>query len=279
MTDTTWVVGVGYTGARLLEQLPGSVGVSRSGDGGKVIRLDLDAGGVPAADAPGAIVYTVPPPRDSDSDRRLESLLSMLQPKPKRFVYLSTTGVYGNRDGGRVDETTPVRPESERAQRRVAAETALQTWSEDGDVEIVILRVPGIYGPGRLGLDRIRERAPVIDDAEANPGNRIHVDDLVRACIAALDAAVPAGIYNLGDGDTRSSSWFTFEVARQAGLEPPPVVSLAEAEQTFSPMRLSFLCESRIVDVERMRTVLKPALAYADASDGIAASLAEASTN
>jgi nucleoside-diphosphate-sugar epimerase len=116
---------------------------------------------------------------------------------------------------------------------------------------------------------------PVLEEKAANPGNRIHVDDLATCCLAALSPGVPDGIYNVGDGDHRSGSWFTNEVARQAGLPPPPAISLAQAEETFSPMRLSFLRESRIVDTTKMRQVLGVIPKYTDAADGIAASLRE----
>ena len=124
-------------------------------------------------------------------------------------------------------------------------------------------------------IEAIRNRSPLIDETEAKPGNRIHVDDLVAACCAAVDPAVPAGLFNLGDGDERSSTWFALEVARQSGLQAPPVVSRAEAEATFSPMRLSFLRESRRVDTQRMREVLGVSPRYADAADGVRASLEE----
>jgi nucleoside-diphosphate-sugar epimerase len=89
---------------------------------------------------------------------------------------------------------------------------------------------------------------------------------------------VPDGVYNVGDGDHRSGTWFTNEIARQAGLAPPPTISLAEAQKTFSPMRLSFLRESRVVDTTKMREVLGITPKYTDAADGIAASLAEEKT-
>ena len=91
--------------------------------------------------------------------------------------------------------------------------------------------------------------------------------------LAALAANTPAGIYNVGDGDHRSGTWFTNEVARQAGLPPPPAISLADAQQTFSPMRLSFLSESRVVDTTKMRDVLGVTPKYGNPADGIAASL------
>jgi nucleoside-diphosphate-sugar epimerase len=202
----------------------------------------------------------------------------MLPHAPARLVYLSTTGIYGNRNGERVNETSEPHPESARAERRLAAERILAEWCIGRHTTALVLRVPGIYGPGRLGTDSIRASMPVLEEKDANPGNRIHVDDLATCCIAALSPDVRDGVYNVGDGDHRSGTWFTNEVARQAGLPPPPTISLAEARKTFSPMRLSFLRESRIVDTTKMREVLGVIPKYADAADGIAASLAEEET-
>jgi nucleoside-diphosphate-sugar epimerase len=273
----TLFVGAGYTGARVLERLPDAVALGRSRSGNE--RLDLDRHEALGIALPGeyAVIYSVPPAPDQPGDPRLARFLALLPHPPARIVYLSTTGVYGNHDGERVDENSEPRPESARAERRLAAERLLADWCMRKGTTAVVLRVPGIYGPGRLGTERLREAMPVIRDEEANPGNRIHVDDLATCCIAALSPGVPDGIYNVGDGDHRSGSWFTREVARQAGLPPPPEISLADAQQTFSPMRLSFLRESRVVDTTRMREMLGVTPKYTDAADGIAASLAEES--
>ena len=279
---TTLVVGTGYTGARLLRRLPSAevVGLSRSqptdAGGRRVEVASLDAPlDPPTLTTAYDVVYTVPPAVDCDTDRRLETLLAALDPPPRRFVYLSTTGVYGDRGGAIVDESTAAEPRTARAQRRLAAETALTAYGQRCGSAVVILRVPGIYGPDRLMIDRVRERSPLIHDSEANPGNRIHVDDLVAACLAALNPEVPAGVYNLGDGDHRSSTWFADRVADLLGLDAPPRVSRAEAEATFSPRRLSFLGESRRIDTSRMRDVLGVTPGYADAEAGIRASLVE----
>ena len=221
-----------------------------------------------------SIVYTVPPARDAANDRRLEQLLSLLPGSPARIVYLSTSGVYGDCNGALVSETAKPAPATERAQRRYAAEQYLQQWSAAQGVSVIILRVPGIYGPGRLGIERIRQDEPVLHLDEAHPGNRIHVDDLVSCCLAALADDVPAGIYNLGDGDNRSASWFSMEVARQAGLPPPAMITREQANAQFSPMRLSFLNESRRLDLSKMQTLLQPDMRYPNAVDGIAAALA-----
>lgn len=273
----TLFVGAGYTGVRVLERLPDTIALGRSRSGNERLDLDHDEGLRIALPDQYALVYSVPPADDQPGDPRLARFLALLPQPPARIVYLSTTGVYGNRDGERVDEASKPRPESARAERRLAAEQMLAEWCTGRDTTVVVLRVPGIYGPGRLGTDRIQAAMPVIEEKDANPGNRIHVDDLATCCIAALSPAVPDGIYNVGDGDHRSGTWFTCEVARQAGLPPPPMISFVDAQKTFSPMRLSFLRESRIVDTTKMHEMLGVNPRYSNPADGIAASLAEES--
>ncbi len=271
----TVVTGVGYTGRRVMRLLPPDsvTGLSRSPQVSGVLSFDLDtATQLPIEPpAPFSVVYTVPPAGDPP-DTRLERFLSMAA--PARLVYLSTTGVYGDCGGRTVTEDSALRPSSERAGRRVAAEQLLRQWADDGGCELVILRVPGIYGPGRLGVERIRAGVPVLDEDSANPGNRIHVDDLARCCIAGLSA--PPGVYNVGDGDHRSTTAFTGEVARQLGLAEPPQITLADARKLYSKERLSFLADSRVVDTRRMREILGVMPLYADPAAGIRASLAEA---
>jgi nucleoside-diphosphate-sugar epimerase len=252
----TLFVGAGYTGTRVLKRLPDALALGRSRSGDERLDLDRDERLHITLPEEYAAIYSVPPASDQPGDPRLGRFLAMLPHPPSRFVYLSTTGVYGNRDGARVDEASEPHPESARAQRRLAAERMLVEWCTGRHTTAVVLRVPGIYGPGRLGTDGVRSAMPVLEEKDANPGNRIHVDDLATCCIAALSP------------DVR-------DVARQAGLLPPPAIGLAEAQKTFSPMRLSFLRESRIVDTTKMREVLGVTPKYADAADGIAASLAE----
>ncbi len=272
------VTGVGYTGRRVLPLLPREsvIGLSRSAlDIDRPTTLfDLDsATTLPVALPPRyAVVYTVPP-KGAAPDARLQRFLPMLEPAPQRFVYISTTGVYGDCAGATVSEATPVKPANERSGRRVAAETQLAKWAGKNACDLAILRAPGIYGPGRLGLDNIRSGVPVLSEEDANPGNRIHVDDLATSCVAALAENTPAGTYNVGDNDHRSSTWFTREVARQAGLPAPTEISREAANHQFSPARLSFMAESRRVDTRKMREVLGMTPRYANPEDGIAASL------
>jgi nucleoside-diphosphate-sugar epimerase len=150
----------------------------------------------------------------------------------------------------------------------------LRTWADARQVSWCILRVSGIYGPDRLPLERLRRGEPAIALSEATPTNRIHVDDLVSACIAAaLSPAADRRIVNVTDGSDDSSTAFLRRVARITGLPAPPLVSRAEAQRTFSPSSWSFLGESRRVSNRRLREDLGVQLAYEDLDAGIRASL------
>ena len=217
------------------------------------------------------MLYTSPP--GGSGDERLQRFTAALPHAPVRFVYISTTGVYGDCRGEVVTEASPVNPGSRMSVPRVAAEKHLEAWTGNNACHLVVLRVPGIYGPGRLGRERLEAGGPVLREEDASPGNRIHIDDLVTCCLAALANETPAGIYNVGDGDHRSATWFADEVARQAGLPAPRKISREQAASEFSPIRLAFLASSRIVDTTKMRDVLGVEPAYADPAEGIRASL------
>lgn len=278
----TVIVGSGYTGSRVAACLPADTVsiITRSqptlGDVDIQLR-DFDSNEAEPIRLPDpcAVLYTVPPPTHGDDDPRLAGFLSRIDPAPARLVYLSTSGVYGDRGGNTVTEADAPTPLTPRARRRVAAESLLTDWCDAHGTALCVLRVPGIYGPGRLGLDRLRDSGEVLRDEESGPGNRIHVDDLTGCCIAALGGAAPGGIYNVGDGDYRSTTGFSRLLAQLAGLPEPQSISLAEAETRWSAMRLSFVRESRRVDVSRMHEVLGYTPRYADPADGIRASLAD----
>jgi hypothetical protein len=164
----TIVVGTGYLGRRVLESATRgtAIGLSRSADPTleTLETYDLDSGGPLPLSLPERyrVLYTVPPAQTAASDVRLERLLAALEPPPVAFVYVSTTGVYGDRGGEAVDEQTAVAPGTARAERRVAAERLLDSWCRERGVRLAVLRVPGIYGPGRLGVERLRAGMPVI---------------------------------------------------------------------------------------------------------------------
>jgi nucleoside-diphosphate-sugar epimerase len=244
-----------------------------------VVRADLDApfamDALAAAADRAAIAYLAPPPETGASDPRLERFLAALGgARPTVLLYISTTGVYGDTGGGMVTESSPVAPANDRSRRRVAAEGAAQGWCATRGVRCVVLRVPGIYGPHRLPLERLQRGEPALRPEDAGPGNRIHVDDLASACQAALERPVN-GVFNVTDGNPASTTEFVQRTAALAGLPPPPLVALADAAGRISPGMLAFLRESRRVDNRRMLEELHVTPRYAQLDDGIAASLAE----
>lgn len=242
------------------------------------LRADLDTGegleDIPLAGA--QVLHSVPPPNIGRVDPRTRHFVDLCRRSPpSRIVYISTTGVYGDHQGDFVDEHTPAAPATERAHRRFDAERALLEFLDETGVPVIILRAPGIYGPGRLPLARIQAGEPVIDASESGPGNRIHRDDLARLCVAALEHGVAGRVYNAGDGDHRSMTEFTLAVARAAGLPAPPSIPLAEAERRLSPAMMSFIRESRVVRADRALAELRLELLYPRMEDGIRASLEE----
>lgn len=282
------IAGCGYVGQRLALRLRDrfeiaalvrtqekAAALERQGIKAVVIDLDRVRAGtsIPERLDQEAIVYLTPPPNVGESDLRLDRFLQLAIVPPKAFVYMSTTGVYGDTEGGFVDESTPVQPRTERARRRVSAEEMTRVWCTERRVRRVVLRVPGIYGPGRLPLERLKEREPVVCPEDAGITNRIHVDDLVTACEQAIINKDARGVYNVTDGNSISSTDYFDTVARLAGLPCPPRVSMEEAQLTFSPERLSFINESRRVGNERMLKHLGVTLKYADLEAGIRASL------
>ena len=227
----------------------------------------------------GAVLYyLVPPPREGQTDPRLQRFLAgfPLHRKPRRIVYLGTSAVYGHRNGEWVDEDTPPVPDTDRGHRRLAAEQTLQSWCSAEQVSYVILRVPGIYGPGRLPIHRLQSGAPLVDERESSYTNRIHADDLAQICVAAADRGPNNRIYNVSDGHPTTMTDYMLQIADLLGMDAPPIISLDEAQAVLSPALLSFLNESRRLDNRRMLKELGVRLRYPTLRQGLPACLPEA---
>jgi nucleoside-diphosphate-sugar epimerase len=213
------------------------------------------------------IVHLAPPSNDCNHDPRLARLAAVVrrQAQPPVGVYISTTGVYGDRQGAWVDECTPVNPESARAKRRVAAEAIARQlgW--------LILRVPGIYAADRLPIERLQKGLPALLPAEDGYSNHIHADDLARAILAAirqrLSQRFAGRVVNVvDDGEQKMGDYFD-AVAVAAGLPKPPRLSRTEVQATVSPMQYSFMRESRRIRNQRLHHELKLRLRYPTAQD------------
>jgi nucleoside-diphosphate-sugar epimerase len=204
-------------------------------------------------------------------DRRAQRILRLLSQgrtpaSGARLLYISTTGVYGDRQGAWTDETTPPMPANERAFRRLDAERRLRAsrWNA------AVLRVPGIYAADRLPLERLRAAIPVPFPEHDVYTNHIHADDLARACIAALYRAAPARLYNTIDDTQMWLGEYLDHVADRTGLQRPPRASWEQMRVAAGPQRMSFLSESRRLRNGRMKRELRVRLQYPDITAGLA---------
>lgn len=223
------------------------------------------------------LYYFAPPSAQDDTDRRMRTVLALMAngKRPEKILYLSTTGVYGDNHGAWVTEDAPLQPCAPRSKRRVDAENQLRAFGVTHGVSVVILRVPGIYGPGRLPIEAIRTRRPVLDESESGYTNRIHAEDLARVCVVAAERGLAGRVYNVSDGHPGTMTAYFNQLADALGQPRPPVITRAEAQGVLSPGLLSYLDESRRVDNRRMREELGVELLYPFLAAGLKASLAE----
>lgn len=228
---------------------------------------------LPAITADTLIYYFVPPNKTGQSDMHCRQFLSCLEQQsaiPARIVAISTTGVYGDRAGEWVTEETAPNPQVDRGRRRYDMECQLRQWCEQHGSDLIILRVGGIYGPGRLPLERIRKRIPILRQELAPKTNRIHADDLADICIAAAQVDHHYRVYNVSDGTDSNMSEYFLALAEYFELPAPPQVDWEEAERVMSAGMLSYLRESRRISNKRMLDELSVTLRYPDLKTGLA---------
>jgi len=223
-----------------------------------------------------AVMHFAPPPARGARDARTARLLAALARRgslPQRFIYISTTGVYGDCGGAWVDETRACRPDTERARRRVDAERRVRRFAARNAVRASILRAPGIYAANRLPRERLQRGDPVLTADEDVHTNHIHADDLARLACLALFRGRAGRVYNAVD-DTRMKmgDWFDF-AADRLGLPRPPRVSRAALGERVSPMARSFMAESRRLGNARIKRELRARLLYPTVREGFAAAL------
>jgi len=279
------IIGCGDIGVRVARILQASgskiTGLARSVEAAERLRgfnivpvmgnLD-DAGSLAKLSSKGKLVfYLAPPPGGGPVDGRMRKFCEAVDndQAPEKIVYMSTSGVYGDCQGDRVTEATPVNPQTSRAQRRVDAETVLLKWGRTCGVPVIILRVTGIYGPGRLPLARLRQGHPVLSETESPPTNRIHADDLAAVCVAAAEKAADGDIYNVSDGQSGTMTGYFNTIADLLELPRPQQVSMEEAKQVMNPMMLSYLQETRRMDNRKMIEQLGVVLQYPDLETGL----------
>jgi nucleoside-diphosphate-sugar epimerase len=211
----------------------------------------------------GTIVHLAPPQSEGMTDRRTRSLTAIL-PEGATLVYVSTTGVYGDCQGQRFDETRRVHPQNARAIRRVDAESVLRTWAKRSHSRLGILRVPGIYADDRLPIERLQKGTPALLPDDDVYTNHIHADDLARIIARAVFRARHGRIYHAVDDSEMKMGDYFDAVADARGLPRPPRMPRLELQQSVSPVMLSFMSESRRLLNTRIKAELGVRLQYPD---------------
>ena len=261
------ILGLGYSAARIADaaQAAGfAITAVRSRPGPGVITLDDPA--LPGLIGSVSHILSSVPPAADGSDPVLVRHGAALAASPARWLgYLSSTGVYGDAGGAWVDEATPL------AGRRDGRMAADQAWAALHP-QMRVFRLPGIYGPGRSAIDRLRAGPVARVDLPGHVFSRIHVDDIAGAVMASIAAGGP-GIYNVADDEPAPGEAVTAQAARLLGLPVPPLVPLDQA--ALSPMGRAFYGECRRVANGRMKRRLGYSLKYPDYRAGLAACLLE----
>ena len=290
MTSRTLIVfGLGYSARALVDRLRPDGWKIRAParDADKVAALcaeGIDAqrfdGTAPVADVAalldGAshILLSAPPGADGDPVLNWHGGdIAARAPHMEWVGYLSTTGVYGDRAGGWVDESSELTPATERGLRRVDAETSWCRLRRDSGLPVHLFRLAGIYGPGRNALETVRSRRSrrVIRDGQVF--SRIHVADIAAVLAASMARPNPGAAYNLCDDDPAPPQDVVTHACELLGVAPPPEIPFEEAE--MSEMGRSFYAESKRVSNARIKEELGVTLAYPDYRAGLAALLAE----
>ena len=275
--------GCGYSGEAFARRLTANgwlvAGTSRSPERREALAragvIPVDPADAPSLDAEarGAQAVLVASPPDAQGCPGLRTLgPALAQARPRWLAYLSTTGVYGDRGGRWVDEDSALDARSPEAARRVAAEAGWRALAEAHGLALTVMRLPGIYGPGRSPFARLRAGRGERRDKPGQVFSRIHVDDLAEALACSLARPAAAPVFNVCDDRPAASALTTAYAARLLGLEPPPLQPFdADA---LSPLARRFWSESKRVSNARAKAALSWRPAYPSYVEGFAAVLA-----
>lgn len=256
------IFGLGYTAGRIAADMRArGWRVAATGRAGDLAFADRAA--VLAALGEATHVLSSVPPERAGGDPVLASYGEALEGRP--LFYLSSTGVYGDRQGAWVDEATPTVAQGGEGRRNARAEADL-AWLERG---ARVFRLPGIYGPGRSALDRVRAGQARRIDLPGQVFSRVHVDDIASGVVAALMQGAPPGAYNLGDDHPCSGNEVTEHACRLLGVPLPPLETLEEAN--LSEMARGFYMENRRVANGKAKRVLGWSPRYPTYVEGLAA--------
>ena len=273
-------IGHGYSARALAERLAAEggwtiIGTTRSADkadevAATGVRPLVWPGGDlagPLSEATHLLTSVAPGPEGDPVLAAAGDLIAEAAPRLDWAGYLSTVGVYGDRAGDWVDETSELRPSTERGRARVAAEAA---WQAVPSLPLHVFRIAGIYGPGRGPFAKVRAGTARRIVKPGQVFGRVHVDDIASALHASMRAPAPGSVVNLTDDEPAPPQDVIAHAARLLGVPIPPEIAFEHAE--MSPMARSFYAESKRVRNDRMRALIGP-LRHPTYREGLAALL------
>lgn len=279
MTKTLLSLGHGYSAralSQLLQRVGGwrVIGTTRSQDNANAVR---DSGAepliwpgddiAPALEAATHLLISTGPGEEGDPVlSALKADITRIAPRLEWVGYLSTTGVYGDHQGGWVDEATPLTPTTRRGRWRQKAEAE---WQAIPDLPLHIFRLAGIYGPGRGPFAKVRAGTARCIIKQGQVFSRTHVEDIARVLAASIGAPDPGAIYNVCDDDPAPPQDVISHAADLLGVARPESVAFEDAE--MSPMARSFYAESKRVRNDRIKNDLGVDLRYPSYRDGLRA--------
>jgi nucleoside-diphosphate-sugar epimerase len=281
-TEKWLIAGLGYSGgavARALVQAGVKVTATARDPAARAAPLGIAliafAAAAPAIQDATHLLVTAPPGEAGDPLLALHAEAVAAAPALRWIGYLSTTGVYGDRGGGKVEETSEAQPQQDRSIRRRAAERQWEAYAATRAVDL--FRVGGIYGPGRSAFDDLRAGTARRTLRPSHRFGRIHRDDIAQAVLAAGRQARGPGVrvLHLVDDEPAESAVVVEEAARLLGVPPPPGIPFEAALPGMSPMARSFWSEHRHVLNDRTKAALGIAWRYPSYREGLAAILAE----
>jgi len=220
------------------------------------------------------VVYLAPPQQSGTTDQVINNFLKYVQKREriKKIIYISTSGVYGDKNDREVDENSPLQPLTDRAKRRVNAEKQVI----ESNLSYTILRVPGIYGYGRLPLNRIKQKLPLINLDICRHTNLIHAKDLAKIIVSSIENENTINkIINVSDGTAIKSTQYYLYIYDALKKTYPEFIDYEIAEKLYDDKRKSFIKESRKLDTSLMNKIFPDIIEYKDLREGIKHSLKE----
>jgi nucleoside-diphosphate-sugar epimerase len=284
--------GLGYSAQALGRQLIARGwrvgGTARTGDSAKALAVaGFEAvvfdGHAPSPEVSDAlepathVLLSIPPDAGGDPALLHHARDIEASPSVQWIGYLSTVGVYGDYGGAWIDETTPATPAQARSRWRLAAETAWLALRQRSGKRVQVFRLPGIYGPGRSAIERVREGKA---QRVVKPGqvfNRVHVDDIAGALAAAIAGHGANDIYNVTDDEPAPPQDVIAYAAGLLHMPAPPEIAFEDAK--LSPMAASFYAENKRVSNARMCNELGVTLKFPSYREGLLAILAQSAAS